>query len=127
VNEDQPYTAESYPVKRKESTMQDDPTTDDQTRHLLMDEEDWQVAFEVYKGRPSDALTLGSKLGMLRAYLDAQTIPCRHAIKALDLALEILFPFTSFHGASFELFIKYTEGNLGFEEEQMVKALGVKF
>lgn len=101
--------------------------TDNQTQHLLMDREDWEAAFEPYEGNPSDALTLGCKLGMLRAYLDAQTIKCRHAIKALDLATEVLFPFTSFHSASFDLFIKFTEGKLTFEEEQMLNALGVKF
>jgi hypothetical protein len=62
-----------------------------------------------------------------RAYLNAQTIKCRHAIKALDLATEVLFPFTSFHDASLDLFIKFTEGKLTFEEEQMLNALGVKF
>lgn len=110
--------------------MPEDPTTDqtdDYRPELLMDEEDWQAAFEPYKGNPSDAQTLGCKLGMLRAYLDAQTIPCRHAIKALDLALEILFPLTSFHDASFDLFIKFTQVGLTFEEEKMVEALGVKF
>jgi hypothetical protein len=111
--------------------MQDDPITEDQTDddrpQLLMDEEDWQIAFEPFEDRPSDALNLASKLGMLRAYLDAQTIKCRHAIEALDLALEVLFPFTSFHNASFDLFIKYIQVGLTFEEEQMVEALGVKF
>ena len=107
--------------------MQEDPTTDNHARHLLMDEEDWQIALEPYEGRPIDALTLACKLGMLRAYLDAQTIQCRHAIKALDLAMEVLFPFTSFHDASFDLFIKYTHTGHSFEEEQMVRALGVKF
>jgi hypothetical protein len=101
--------------------------TDNQTEHLLMDREDWEVAFEPYEGNSSDALTLGCKLGMLRAYLDAQTIKCRQAIKALDLATEVLFPFTSFHNASFDLFIKYTQVGLTLEEEQMLKALGVKF
>ena len=83
--------------------------------------------FEPYEGHPGDAQTLGCKLGMLRAYLDAQTIQCRQAIKALDLALEVLYPFTSFHDASCDLFIKYAQVGLTFEEEQMVKALGVKF
>jgi hypothetical protein len=107
--------------------MQEDPNTDNYTKHLLMDEEDWALAFEPYEGHPRDALTLGCKLGMLRAYLDAQTIKSRQAIKALDLALEVLFPLTSFHDASFDLFIKYTEVGLTFEEEQMARALGVKF
>ena len=107
--------------------MQNNPTTDNYTRQLLMDHEDWELAFEPYEERPRDALTLGCKLGMLRAYLKAQTIQCRQAIKALDLALEVLFPLSSFHDASFDLFIKYAEGHLSFEEEQMVRALGVKF
>jgi len=112
--------------------MQEDPTTDDETDddyrpQFLMDEEDWQAAFEPYEGNPSDAQTLGVKLGMLRAYLDAQTIKCRQAIEALDLALKVLFPLTSFHDASFDMFIKYTQVELSFEEEQMVRELGVKF
>jgi hypothetical protein len=107
--------------------MQEDPNTDNQTPHLLMDEEDWQIAFEPYEGNPSAALNLGFKLAMLRAYLDAQTIKARQAIKALDLALEILFPFTSFHQTSYDLFIRLTEGKLTFDEEQMLNALGVKF
>jgi len=107
--------------------MQNDANTGNYTEHLLMDEEDWALAFEPYEDRPRDALTLGCKLGMLRAYLKAQTIQCRHAIKALDLALEVLFPLTSFHDASFGLFIKYTDIGLTFEEEQMARALGVKF
>jgi len=107
--------------------MPEDVTTDNFAPQLLMDREDWQVAFEPYEGRPSDALTLGCKLGMLRAYLKAQTIQCRPAIDALDLAMGVLFPFTSFHEASFDLFIKYTEGKLTFDEEQMARGLGVKF
>jgi len=110
--------------------MQEDPITDeteDYRPQFLMDEEDWQAAFEPYEGNPSDAQTLGCKLGMLRAYLDAQTIKCRQAIEALDLALKVLFPLTSFHDASFDLFIKHTQVGLTFEEEQMVIAMGVKF
>ena len=107
--------------------MPEDVSTDNLTPQLLMDRGDWEIAFEPYEGRSSDALTLGCKLGLLRAYLKAQTIQARPAIEALDLALEILFPFTSFHDASFDLFIKYAEGHLNFDEEQMVRALGVKF
>jgi hypothetical protein len=40
--------------------------------------------------------------------------------------MEVLFPFTEFHKISFELFLKFTDGELTFEEEQMLKALGVK-
>jgi plasmid stabilization system protein ParE len=59
--------------------------------------------------------------------LHAQTIKCRHAIEALDLGMEVLFPHTSFHDTSFDLFIRLTEGKLTFEEEEMLHALGIKF
>jgi hypothetical protein len=41
--------------------------------------------------------------------------------------MEILFPDTSFHDASLDLFVKFTEGKLTFDEEQMLNALCVKF
>jgi hypothetical protein len=47
-------------------------------------------------------------------------------MEALDLAMEVLFPYTDFHKASFDLFLKFTDGKLTFDEEQMLKALGVK-
>ena len=107
--------------------MQEDPNTDNQTPHLLMDCEDWQIAFQPYEASPSAALSLGFKLAMLRAYLDAQTIKCQHAIDALDLGMEVLFPHTGFYDASFDLFLRYTDGRVTFEEEQMLNALGIKF
>lgn len=40
-------------------------------------------------------------------------------------AMQALFPLTDFHKASFDLFLKFTDGELTFEEEQMLRALGV--
>jgi hypothetical protein len=53
-------------------------------------------------------------------------IKSQPALEALDDALEILFPFTSFHDASLDLFLRFTEGKLTFDEEQVLNALGVK-
>ena len=120
--------------------MQEDSNTDHVTIHVtdhatnhatqqqsLTDVDDWKAAFEPYEDDPSSALSLGFKLAMLRAYLDAQTIKCQHAIEVLDLALEVLFPHTEFHDASFDLFIRLVEGRLTYEEGEMLKALGVNF
>lgn len=109
--------------------MQEDPTTehtDTQTPQLDLDRDDWEFAFEPYEGNPRAALLLGFNVAVLRAYLDAQTIKCRKVIEVLDLALEVLFPLTEFHKASFELFLKYMDGKLTFDEEQMLNALGIK-
>jgi hypothetical protein len=109
--------------------MQDNPTTDNtdnQTQEIDIDRDDWEFALQPYEGNPRAALLFGFNVAVLRAYLDAQTIKCRKAIEALDLALEALFPLTEFHKASFDLFLKYMDGKLTFEEEQMLNALGVQ-
>ena|SRR6185369_12593494 len=107
--------------------MQDNPNTNEQTENLLVDPEEWAIAFEPYKEKPYAALTLGFNLAALRTELDGLLIKSRPVIESLDLAMEILFPFTSFHDTSFDLFLRFMEGKLSFDEEQMLKALGVKF
>jgi hypothetical protein len=110
--------------------MQEDPTTEDtdnQLPQLDLDHDDWEFALEPYEGNPRAALLFGFNIAVLRAYLDAQPIKYRKVIEALDLALEVLFPLTEFHKASFNLFLKYMDGKLTFDEEQMLNALGIKF
>jgi hypothetical protein len=107
--------------------MQDNATTDNPTPQLLMDSEDWELAFTPYKGNPDAVLRLGFNLAMLRMHLEAQTIKARQAIGALDCAMETLFPYSEFHDVSFGLFVRLTEGKLTFDEEQILSALGIKF
>lgn len=100
--------------------------TDNLSEAVLVDREDWEIAFQPYEERPGDALTLGFHIAILRTHLDGLLIKPRLVMEALDLAMEVLFPFTSFHGASFDLFLRFTEGKLTVDEEQMLNALGVK-
>lgn len=113
--------------------MQDNPSTDNQTDdtgsntpYFEMDREDWELAFEALKDTGYTAIKMGQNIRMLYKYLDAQLFKPRPVMEALDEAMEVLFPFTEFHKTSFELFLKFTDGELSFEEEQMLKALGVK-
>lgn len=110
--------------------MQDNATTNDtdtQTRHLDIDRADWDLAFKPYEEDPSAALGLGFHLAILRSYLETQLFKPRPVLETLDLAMEALFPLTDFHKASFDLFLKFMDGKLTFEEEQMLRALGIKF
>jgi hypothetical protein len=91
-----------------------------------MDRGDWELAFEPLEGHAYAAVRMGFNIRMVRKYLDARLLKPRPVIEALDLAMEVLFPFTAFQKASFDLFLKYTDGELTFEEEQMLNALGVK-
>ena len=62
---------------------------------------------------------------MLYKYLDSQLFKPRPVMEALDLAMEVLFPLTEFQKTTFNLFLKYPDCELTFEEEQMLRALGV--
>jgi hypothetical protein len=106
--------------------MQDNPNTDNQTQQPLMDRDDWELAFEPFEGHAYAAIRIGFNIRTLRRDLDSFLIKNRPIIEALDLAMEVLFPYTDFHKASFDLFLKFTDGKLTFDEEQMLRALGVK-
>ena len=112
--------------------MQDNPSTDnkdntdDPAPFFDMDYEDWELAFEPLEGHAYAAIRMGFNIRMLRKYLDGQLFKPRPVMEALDEAMEALFPYTDFHKASFDLFLKFTDGELTFEEEQMLGALGVK-
>ena len=61
----------------------------------------------------------------MRKYLDGQLFKPRPVMEALDEAMTVLFALTEFHDVSFNLFIKFTEGKLTLDEEQILTALGV--
>jgi hypothetical protein len=107
--------------------MQNNATTDNPAQSLDVDSADWEIAFKPYKGNPSAALSLGFNLALLRAFVETQLIRSRPVTDALEQAMEALFPFTDFHQASFDLFMRLVDGKLTFEEEEMLHALGVKF
>ena len=114
--------------------MQNNPNTNNQTDdtcsntpYFEMECGDWQVAFEPLEGHAYAALRLAFNIRMIQNYLDAQLFKPRPVMEALDLAMQMLFPYTDFHKASFDLFLKYTDAGLTFQEEEMLRALGVKF
>ena len=110
--------------------MQNNPTTDDthtQTPELDLDREDWEQAFEPLEKNSFPVLKLGFNFAIMRQYLDRQLIKPRPIMEALDEAMTVLFALTEFHDVGFNLFLKFSEGQLTIEEEQMLNALGVKF
>lgn len=109
--------------------MQDNPNiTDDigsNAPFFDLEREDWEIAFEPFKGDARAAARMGMNLRMVYKYLEAQLFKPRPVMETLDDAMQALFPLTDFHKASFALFLKFTDGELTFQEEQMLRALGV--
>src|SRR5215213_7415795 len=111
----------------EESTMQNNPNTentDTQTEPFDLEREDWERAFESLEKNSYPVLRLGFNFAIMRKYLDGQLFKPRPVMEALDLAMEVLFSLTEFHDVGFNLFLKFTEGQRTFEEEQMLRALG---
>jgi hypothetical protein len=111
-------------------TMQDDPNmknTTTQTHKIDLDREDWELAFEPLEKNSYPVLKLGFNFAIIRKYLDTQLFKPRPVMEARDEAMTVLFGLTEFHDVSLNLFLKFSEGKLSFEEEQMLRALGVKF
>ena len=105
--------------------MQDNPNTE----HLpepLVERDLWEQAFEPFDGEYYPALRLGFNFAMLRNYLEGQLIKYPVVMESLDCAMSVLFDYSEFHDASYDLFIRLTEGKLTREEEQMLNALGIK-
>ena len=110
--------------------MQENPNTDNsdnQTNWPLMDREEWELAFEPFEGHAYAALKLSLTLARLRMYLDGQLFKSRPVMDALDEGMEVLFPYTEFHDVSFDLFVRFTEGKLTLDEEEVLNAFGIKF
>ena len=109
--------------------MQDNPSTDNthnQTPEFDLDREDWELAFESFEKNTYPVLKLGFNFAIMRKYLDGLLIKPRPVMEALDEAMTVLFALTEFHDVGFNLFLKFSEGQLTYEEEQMLNALGVK-
>ena len=91
----------------------------------LVERDLWEQAFEPFEGEHYAALRLGFNFAMLRKYLDGRLIKYPPVMESLEIAMEVLFGYSEFHDASFDLFIRLTEGKLTREEEQMLNALGI--
>ncbi len=100
-------------------------TEEDPIPNPLVERDLWEQAFEPFEGEHYAALRLGFNFAMLRKYYDTRLIKSAPVIESLEIAMYVLFKYSEFHDASYDLFIRLTEGKLTHEEEQMLKGLGI--
>jgi len=62
----------------------------------------------------------------LKEYLTSAPPKVKEAIEAIDLAVDVIFQFSDFHSIARELFRKMIHGQLTVEEEEKLRALGIK-
>ena len=92
-----------------------------------MDYEGWEIAFDAYEHYPIEALILGCRIMGMKAFLLTEPPRLAEVIEGLDKALEVLFYHSQFHRVAYEMFRKVAGGTLTFEEEEILKSLGLQF
>ena len=107
------------------TNITDEDPKEDLIPNPIVERDLWEQAFEPFEGEYYAALRLAFNFAMLKRYYDTRLIKSAPVIESLDVAMEVLFKYSEFHDASYNLFIRLTEGQLTDEEEQMLKALGI--
>ena len=106
--------------------MPNNRNTDNPTESPWLDTEDWTIAFEPYDEYPEAAHTLSMNLALLRTHISSEPSNIKEAIEELDRAIGVLFFHSQYHDVSYLLFRRMTEGKLSFEEQKILKSLGIK-
>ena len=91
--------------------MPHNPNTDNPIDHAL-DYEGWEIAFEAYEHYPLEALMLGVRIMMMKAFLLTEPPRIAEVIEGLDKAMEVLSHRSQFHRIAYEMFRKVAGGRL---------------
>ena len=102
--------------------MPDDVNTSAEISYL--DDEDWQIAFEPYEGKPQAALTLGFHLTELKRQING--LKKQQALAAIERAIDCLYEHSDFRSVGREMFLTAIAGELTTDQEEVLRHLGVK-
>jgi len=103
--------------------MQDNPSTDNPP----IETEAWEIAFKPYATDAEAAFDLARRLMEVKRYLKAKPPNPSLAISALDEAAELLFPFTEFYKATYDLYRTFIEGRPTKAQEDLIESLGIRY
>ena len=103
--------------------MQDNPITDNPP----IETEAWEIAFKPYATDADAAFDMARRLMEIKRLLQTQPPSVSLAKAALDDACELLFPFTEFRKAAYDLYLAFIEGTPTKAQEDVLTSLGVKF
>ena len=103
--------------------MPDNPNTDTPP----IETEAWEIAFKPYATDSEAAFDMARRLMEVKQYLKAKPPDLSKAKEALDEACEILFPFTDFYKAAYDLYLTFIEGTPTKAQEDLMDSLGIRY
>ena len=103
--------------------MPDNPNTDTPP----IETEAWEIAFKPYATDADAAFDLARRLMEVKGYLKTKPPDLSMAMEALDEACELLFPFTDFYKAAYDLYLTFIEGRPTKAQEDLMDSLGIRY
>ena len=96
------------------------------TEPVPIDTEAWEIALQPYASDSSAAYDMAKRFMEIREFLQATPPNISLAVSALDDAAELLFPFTAFSKAAYELYRIAIEGHATRAQEDLINSLGIQ-
>jgi hypothetical protein len=103
--------------------MPDNPNTDNPP----IEREAWEIALKPYAADDAAAFDLARRLMEVKEYLKAKPPNVSLATAALDEACEVLFRFTEFRKAAYDLYLTFIEGTPTRAQEDLMESLGIRY
>lgn len=94
---------------------------------MPIETEQWEIAFKPYATDAGAAFDLARRLMEIKELLQTQPPNVSLAKAALDDACELLFPFTEFSHAAYDLYLTFIEGTPTKEQEDLMDGLGIRY
>jgi hypothetical protein len=89
--------------------------------------EAWEVAFKPYAEDAGAAYDMARRLMEVKRYLKTKPPSVSLAMEALDEACELLFPYTQFHEAAYELYLTAIDDHPTRAQENLMESLGIRY
>jgi hypothetical protein len=122
----QPYITEI--LNERKSIMPDNPnTTDNEDESAPVDAEAWEIALKPYACYPDAAYDLARYLTAIKQHLRAKPPEVSAAARELSEACDILFPFTAFHEAGYDLYRVAIACRATRAQEDLMDSLGIRY
>jgi hypothetical protein len=103
--------------------MRTNPNTDNPP----IETEAWEIALKPYETDAEAAFDLSRRLMEVKRFLQAKPPNLSMALEALDEACELLFPFTDFYKAAYDLYLTFIDGTPTKEQEDILDTLGIRY
>jgi hypothetical protein len=115
--------------------MPEDPNTDDENddenddeyEGAPVDAEAWENALRPYSSYPEAAYDLARYLTAIKKHLRAKPPEVSAAARELSEVVDILFPFTQFHEAGYDLYRIAIAGRATRAQENLMESLGIRY